>query len=274
MEDVFSTIDEAEGRRKGKRSKAPAAVREPAKARPRTDEWPSAVKPRLNFMPEKHRKVEYGRRAVRAGAMLVLSTTLFVCGGSMWAGAVNSALESDLKVINAEINDADTYLIAQKPVTQFYANYVDQRQAVSLRFSDELSAHRVFNEINTIAGSSVNVKDISYDLSDKTCTSVDPFTVLERTGCIIISGDASSPSALAGFVDDVNSGSALFTQAQVTEATVATGRMEFTIQTGFTPEAESNRGQQFTPTEEELAKVVKAIPNRFEEQQQKADNNG
>jgi len=121
----------------------------------------------------------------------------------------------------------------------------------------------VFDELKNLGGSSVEVEDITYDLSDQTCNLADPFKEAERAGCVNVSGEASSPGALAGFVDKVNTGSALFTQAQVTEASTQGGRMKFTMRTGYTSEAESNRGHQFTPTEEELGKVVKDIPTRF-----------
>lgn len=268
-DDIFDSPKQARGKNKVKPAKQSAKT---AVQAPKPKEWPSAHKPKLNFMPERHRNVEYGRRAVQNGGMFVLATFFAVFGASVWADAHNASLQRELGVIAEEVAIADDVLRQAEPITQFYANYVDQKDAVSHRFSDELSPSRVLDELDQLSGKSVTVNDMSYDLTNRTCLAVDPFKTMERTGCISITGEASSPSALAGFVDKVNSGSAMFTQARVTEARTMEGKLNFSLQTGYNAEAESNRGKQFTPKEEELAKVVKSIPDRFAQEGQALTN--
>lgn len=250
--------------------KTKAAKKDPVAAAPKPDEWASPYKPKLNFMSDRHRGVEYGRRAVQNGFMLVLATVLALSGASIWADAYTVSLQRDLGAITQEVTIADDVLRQSEPITQFYANYVDQKDAVSHRFSDEISPSRLMTELGQLSGSSVKVNDVAYDLTDHSCLSSDPFQDVSGSGCISITGETSGASALAGFVDKVNSGSAMLSQARVTEARLQDGSMTFSLQAGYNSEAESHRGDQFTPTDEEIAKVVKSIPNRFDQGEQAA----
>lgn len=225
---------------------------------PPTDEPFVPVPPTMNLLPDSVLEQAQVQRLRRT--FVVLGVGVVAAVAALWtvqAGMI-AAAEERLAEEEARSAEASARLQALLPIQTFYADIVAKEAAIERAMSAEVLTSEILEEVAP-GGPGVVLDDITISLAAPVtaataadpsaattgaCVSPDPFTPsTQQSGCVVVSGVASSRVALSQWILDVDRKD-LFTEVFVpgTTSESEAGAVSFTASLGLDSETSlSNR---------------------------------